>query len=105
MGSIQVKSVNKPFLPEHGYPLETRHIKLWGDVRTGNFVVVLWSVKERKFRFRNARSIIEELDKTKPNWRNQGEVKVKFRTSDEFLNPLEAMSFLKRDIESRADFR
>jgi Domain of unknown function (DUF4365) len=101
---VQSKSIAKTFSEEDGDSIESRHLIIWSDQYASSMILVLWSAKEEKFRFRSIQSIITEIDKTTPKWRDQKTVTVKFRIHDEFSDTELAKNFIKRVIKQSLDF-
>ncbi len=100
---LQCKSEAKALPQVYADPVETRHMALWANQFASPLILALWSVADGKFRFRSARDVVEELERTSPNWRNQDYVNVNYRSHHGYTTPAEALDQLSRTVKHELD--
>src|SRR5579871_193056 len=100
---VQCKSYKGAFEDNHSDSIETRHLALWTDQFALPLFLVIWSVADQQFRFRSARSVREELDRSNPDWKDQATVSVHYRRYDGYSTPQAAQSAIVRMLKDEMD--
>lgn len=103
--TVQAKSTRDSFEGEVPLDLEVRHLKLWFPLfgMGTPTLVVVWSRASNCVRLRTAESIVAELNRSKPKWREQGQVRVWFRDADTYERSDEAYGSLIRRLQQEDD--
>jgi hypothetical protein len=76
--SMQLKSTRQPIGDSYSETFETRHFALWAGPASIPTLLIVWSEASGEIRARSAREILEELDASRPGWRQQATVSVEF---------------------------
>jgi hypothetical protein len=100
---VQLKAHRAPFEDRHTEVFEVRHLQLWADDLAQPVLLVIWSKALDRFRVRSARQVVQELQKTNPDWGEQVSCTVEFRREHECSSSDVARHQLDRLIADEAD--